>query len=81
MITMSTAQSQSEKPRREQLLAEQLMNEQDRLKNLDKEEQKELEASRFLNSFTHGKYEHHNEGMCMYSKNDSMYLQHMLILH
>ena len=65
------------KPRREQLIAEQLKDEQGRLKELDKNEREELEARSFLASFTDGKCEYDEEGECICDK----YFAAMLIFH
>ena len=65
------------KPRREQLIAEQLKDEQGRLKELDKNEREELEARSFLASFTRGKCEYDEEGECICKK----YFAAMLIFH
>ena len=65
---MSTVHPKVEKPSREQLLAEQLKKEHVRLKDIDKMEQKELEAGSFLASYTRGKYEFSKEGECTCKK-------------
>ena len=65
---MSTVHPKVEKSSREQLLAEQLKNEHVRLKDIDKMEQKELEAGSFLASYTRGKYEFSKEGECTCKK-------------